>query len=882
MQNLTAHYNILYNAKELVNDSERNIQLAYSDDYDRLISVYKEPNESLSQSEFKKLDDAILKANTIANEKSLSKYVDDAYFLIGQANHLKSNFYNAVEFFDYVYRNYPKENSIRQAALAWKARSLIASDRLEEAETTLDTALLNIATEKKSVADIYATRAQLYIYAREDEQAISLLEKALKTVKDKQKKVRWTYLIAQLQEITHKPQDAFINYTKVVKSNAPFDMAFNANLSRINLKNKLYGDSTERVKEIMALLKDDKNRELIDQIYFQIANTYLDAGNIEKAIENYKLALSKSTKNVTQKGLTYLKLAEIYFAQTDFLKSKSYYDSTLTSLPLDYPDYEIIKKKSDNLDLLADRLDIISREDTLQMLARLPEPERNIKISQLVLEELENAKAKPELSGNAISTKTSGSSGDNKFYFNNPVALKQGLEDFKRRWGNRKLEDNWRRSQRSANEIPTLMPAAQIDAPNPFSELQNLNEKVHQDSLTKTYLASIPLNAEQKAESDAKIASALYDIANYYRDIILDTAEAVKTYEQVLNRFPENQHKLAIYYNLYRLYSFADQSQSEKYKNILLEKYPESPFAKIILDPQYSQKMDDREQAFNHFYNDSYNLYINKNYTEVLNSIADYKRKSPAEKVHAQLAYLNALAIGHLQKLPDLEKAFEEIVNDFPEDELIVPLIQQHLNYIDSNRVSMAMRTVALSDQDMNNRFYQEPEHEQAISISQTKTDLPTPKNMNQSAVNQNIVAPKIEEKQVVPPAQATATVETGLFRKEESAIHYFVVNVSDPTLNLSSSRFGIGQFNRVNLPGSPIKHQLKPIENENRLIFVGPFSGNDAAKSYFDNISPMMRQIMKIPPAKYSIFIINEQNLDKIKNKETLDLYVEYYKLNY
>ena len=125
MQNLTAHYNILYNAKELVNESERNIQLAYPDNYDRVITAYKEPNESLSLSEMKNLDDAILKANTIANEKSLSRYVDDAYFLIAKANHLKSNFFNAVEYFSYVYNTYPPEKEIRQAALAWKARPLL-------------------------------------------------------------------------------------------------------------------------------------------------------------------------------------------------------------------------------------------------------------------------------------------------------------------------------------------------------------------------------------------------------------------------------------------------------------------------------------------------------------------------------------------------------------------------------------------------------------------------------------------------------------------------------------------------------------------------------------------------------------------------------------
>lgn len=882
MQNLTAHYNILYNAKELVNESERNIQLAYSDNYDRLISVYKEPNEILSQPELKKLDDAILKANTIANEKSLSKYVDDAYFLIGQANHLKSNFYNAVEFFNYVYSNYPEEKSIRQAALAWKARSLIASDRLVEAERTLDTAINNIDIEKKSVADIYATRAQLHIYARQDEEAISLLAKAIKSVKNKQKKVRWTYLIAQLQEITDKPQDAFLNYTEVVKSNAPFDMAFNANLSRINLKDKLYGDSTGRVKEIMALLKDDKNRELIDQIYFQIANSYLDAGNPEKAIENYNLAISESKKNVEQKGLAYLKLAEIYFSQADFLKSKAYYDSTLTNLPLDYPEYQIIKKKADNLELLADRLDIVAREDTLQMLAQLSEPERIIKINKLVLKEVENAKIKPGFSGNALSAQMTVSSGNNKFYFNNPIALKQGLADFKKRWGNRKLEDNWRRSQKSANEMPALMPAAQVNTINPFQQIQVATTEANQDSLTKAYFESVPLNPEQKAGSDAKIASAFYDIANYYRDIVLDTAEAVKTYEHLLNRFPDNQHKLAIYYNLYRLYSLADKNQSEKYKNTLLDKYPESPFAKIISDPEYSQKMDEKEQTFNRFYNDSYNLYIHKNYTELLSFVVNYRKGNSIEKVPAQLAYLNALAIGHLQKLPELEKAFEEIASDFPEDQLIVPLIKQHLSYIDSNRVSMAARSVALSDQDLNNRFYQEPEHEQVATFNPTTINPLTINPATSKNVNQSSSIPNKEKVEAKIPAEQEKAFETGMFIKEDSAVHYFVVNISDPSVNLSSSRFGIGQFNRINLPGSPIKHQLKSIGNQNQLIFVGPFSGKDVVKSYFDNISPLMKQIMKIPPAKYGVFIINQKNLEKINNKETLDLYVEYYKVNY
>ncbi len=873
MQNLTAHYNILYNAKELINESERNIQLAATDDYERLIPVYNEPTEATSLAEVKNLDQAILKANVIANEKSLSNYVDDAYFLIAKANHLKANFYNASEFFTYVYKSYPEEKELRQAALAWKARSLMQSERFEEAEATLDTALKYIKIEKESVGDIYATRAQLHLYAREDEEATTLLEQAIKYASNRQNKIRWTYLLAQLQQLNGKTEAAYENYTEVVKSNAPFDMAFNANLSRISIRNEQNGNKVDRSQQLRALLKDDKNRDFIDQIYFQIANSYADDKNLEKAIENYNASIKNSTKNVTQKGLAYLKLADIYLDQSDFIKSKAYYDSTLAVLPKTYPDYDLINKKTANLETLADRLTIISREDTLQMLASLPESDRELRIGALVREQTLKAM-------NSTATDVANSSlpgptqalakgvREGKFYFNNSVALSQGLIDFKKRWGNRKLEDNWRRSQKSASDITTSLAPDQAIANNPFQQSVPDPTASNIETIRRTFIEGMPLTAEQRSVSDQKIAAAYYDIGNYYRDVSLDTVAALNTYEKLLKRFPENPNKLAIYYTLYRLHKNSNPERSEEFKNTLLTDFPDSPFAKIILDPQYDQKTDEQEIAFNRFYNEAYDLYSNKSYTQVLSHIDGYGKAFTGRPLPAQLDYLRALALGRTQQLPQLEMAFKELVSAYPEDKLIVPLVKEHLAFIDSNRAMIAARPVALVDNDPNrDRFVQEPVY-QAPPLAAPSIGAPS---VSASS------APATPEPETITPAK-----ENPLFVKEEAALFYFVINISDPGINLSSSRFGIGQFNRVNLPGSGIKHQLKPVNDQNQLIFVGPFEGREAAQNYFNNITPMIKQIMKIPAAKYSTFFINQQNLDKITNRELLDRYVEFYKNNY
>lgn len=895
MQNLTAHFNILYNANEIVNESEKNIQMAHSDDFDRIISVFKEPIESSSQSEVAKLDQAILKANTIANEKSQSKYVDDAYFLIGKSNHLKSNFFNAVEFFDYVYQNYPKEYQIKQAALAWKTRSLIASDRLEEAYNVIDSAMKYIKTEKKSVANIYAIKAQLHIYANEDAQAIDMLKKAISAKTNKQNKIRWTYLLAQLQQINGEAEEAYKNYAKVLKSNASFEMAFNAQLSAINLKNKLDKNNPNKTKQITNLLKDSKNTDFLDQIYFQIANSYAEENDLEKAIENYNNSISKSTKNVIQKGLSYLKLAEIYFNESDYVKSKLYYDSTLVALPNIYPDYSQIKKKAENIELLADRLSIIAKEDTLQYLAKLPENQRDQKINDLVEIEALKAQAKLETdqSGNLAATPSGNSAGNTKFYFNNSIAINQGIADFKKTWGTRKLEDNWRRSQKSAADISNTLANNQIPSKDPFKEVNPLNSSIDKDSLKQDLVKSIPLSVEMKKASDEKIGSALYDIANYYREVNNDTLEAVKTYEQLLQRFPEDPNKLAVYYNLYRLYSANNVELSERYKNLLLTNFPDSPFAKIILDPNYNQKNDEDEVAFNQFYNEVYNLYTSKKYSSVINLIAQ-KKKLEEEETPAQLAYINSLALGHLEKLDKLEESFKNIVDSNPDDKLIVPLIKIQLAFIDSNRTEIASRPFALLDNEtIANSVFVEPVYEE-VKVKNTVMDTPPieqkpveikpieqkPIEKQEAKIEEKAKVVIQEEKKEAPPIKPE-TIDT-YFELEELGNYYFIVNVSDPTLNLSSSRFGIGQFNRVNHTGNSIKHQLKSIADQNQLIFVGPLNGKDAAQTYFNQISPLLKDIIKIPATKYNTFLISENNLTKISDLEKLERYLEFYKKNF
>ncbi len=897
MQNLTARYNILFNATQIVNESEHNIQSAYQDNFDELIAVYKEPNETLSQSEIKKLDDAVFKARKVINEKDQSIYVPEASFLIAKANYLKSNFFNAAEFFTYVYKAYPNEKEISQPALTWEAKSLIQLDKFKEAKVILDTALKYIDTDKKSMSDIYAVHAQWYLHSNSYEDAIENLGKAIKFSKNNQNTIRWKYLLAQLLENAGKPDSAYIYYTTIAKSNAPFDMSFNANLNRISIGiKKKNGKVVNRTKQLKLLLKDDKNTDFIDQIYFKVANSYADSNDVENAIKNYNLSIRKSTSNRTQKGRSYLKLAEIYFKRTDYVKAKAYYDSTVNSLPTTYPDYKQLKKKAGSLELLANRLTIIAHQDSLQALAKLPEAERVIKVDSLVHEQekkaLEKELALAAAKNKSLSGTDKGQSNavkNGKFYFNNTTALSQGSAEFKQHWGSRKLEDNWRRSQKSAADIANA-PPDNPDAPNVKTTKNSTKSVKTTDDYKQSLLKSIPLTEEKLLASDKLIASAYFDIANYYRDVMNDETEAIKTYEELLKRYPENSDKMAVYYSLYRLYLTSNPEKSAFYKKLVLEQSPDSPFAKIIADPNYNQKNDIIETELNCVYNATYTLFISRRYGDVFLSAYDAKTIYGVNKLSAQLAYLQSLALGHLQKLPEFENSLKQVAKDFPNDKLIAPLIKQHLAYIDSNRTMLSSRTFALLNYDSSEpKFIEEPVAE-TIKVTPTtvitndKTAIDKPgTTITKTGKSENPIT-KIEKPENKESLKSSASTisDQSFFSLADSAEYYYVINVPDPAINLSSSRFGIGQFNRANFAGGGIKHQLKSINNQNQLIFVGIFSSTGTVDNYLKNVTSVLPQIMKIRPDKYNTFYISKHNLDKLKDRETIDRYIEFFKKNF
>ncbi len=878
MQNLTAHYNILFNANEILRLKQESYAETFVDNYNEILNVYPDTIAQSGKAD-KDLDAAILKANTLINFKEQSHYLGDAYLVLGKANYLGGNYFNAVEYFNYVIRSYPKRLDLMQQALFWKARALMYLDQLPQAKLSVDSAVQSTVDQKKKGfnADIFASKLQYDIDAQDYADGEKMAGLALKFCSDSKERLRWTFILAQLQELDKKPYDAIKNYSKIAKSNAQFEMAFNASLNRIRIEENENGIKVSRIDRLYALLKNPNNKEFKDQIYYQVAEIQMTGKETKAAIRSYNQSIRNSVKNQSQKGLAYLKLAEYNFnVKADYVVAKKYYDSTLTSLPVNYPGYQSIQKKASNLQLIADRLQIIAREDTLQSLAKMDEKTRLTIIDKMVNDKIlqqqnsDNNTAANDATGTSTVLSGSGST----FYFYNAASISQGLTDFKKVWGNRKLEDNWRRSERSSSDITAnnsfqLNPDVFATATQP-DERNTASASNYRQELTK----GLPLTPELLAQSNFRIFNAYVDIGNFYREILNDKKDAIATFELVLHRFPDNASIASVYYTLYRLYSDTDPAKADAYKNKLLKDYPNTAFAKVILDPDYAKKLDNANSEFTDAYNKIFDLYADKKYKDVITNVPLILKRYPGNKFSAQLYYLQTIAAGHNEKVGPFQDSLQQIVKKYPDDKLVTPLVKQHLAFINANLADMQNRNVVLADEDPK---------EIPFTLAQ---------EFKENTANRKKVSPYIQPavKTVSKPLdkksdQAVAKpvpAPSGMFSMRDSTNYYFVVNVSTATTNLASSRFGIGQFNRANYTGKGIKHQLVYVAPDNQLIYVGRFLSLDEAKKYARQIIPLMPDIMKVPKDKYSFFIITQENLNKLADQKTLNSYIDYYQKNY
>lgn len=915
IQNTVSHYNYYFNANNKLNEVLERAKTAFKDDYSQLLPFYNYSLDVTAKDSIQ-LDSVIYKSSTgIALHDLRSDWADNLYLLWGAAFYLQKKFDSAYLMFQFInYAFAPKEkdgyyrtigsgrdgNSAfsistkekrnlprklfsqppsRNDAFIWQIRNFLVQDQFAEAGSLISMLKQDPFFPERLDNDLHEVQA-LFFYKRQvwDSAAFHLAD-ALSNATNQQEKARWEYLAAQLFELSANYTDAEKYYSKASTHTTDLIMDIYAKLASVRV-NKDEGENTieKNVAELLKMARRDKYVEYRDIIYYMAAQMQLEAGNTDAALA----LLLKSTlypgNDPSQRNKAFLQLAELSFSKKLYRQAYNFYDS----LSLDDPslkDAEAIIIRKNALGVLANNIEIIERQDSLQRIAKMPEDERKDFVKKLAkqLRKQQGLKDDGSAAGSSIIPTNpdlfiAGGNKKGEWYFYNTDSRSRGLADFKSKWGNRVNADNWRRS--------AALNAGLVVTQNKANMLQGQNDSSGAASQANTEItfeglySNLPLGPEQMDVSNDSIATAMFMLGKTYIQQIEDCSAGTETLEQLRARFPVFENMDEVLFNLYYCYNKnGETAKADAIKRIMKENFGDSNFTIIVTTGKNPQSTESNPDATK-IYEDIYDLFIEGKFEQAIaqKKIADARYGKNFWT--SRLLYIEA--VYYIQQRQDsiAKNVLHSIINQFPG----TPLAIKATNLLDvlgrRKQIEEELKNLVVT------------RNEDSTSRQPVVTPVvvnPAKSVLDSSGKKQPPPAPVVSRPNPAPndstttqPVKKLNTAYTFL----ANTPHYVVLVLTkvDPVFS-NEAKNAFFRYNRETYYNKTFTLELYTLNDENRLLLTAPFSTADEAIAYIDKAQPKTASeiIPWLKGGKYSYIIISQDNLEVLKNLQDIDAYKQF-----
>lgn len=689
--NMTARYNGYFNAKEMVLAVIEANKENHKDEFNKVLDVLRIGEPAKARNNASTMDESIEKCKRVIQRHKGSDWVDDSYFLIAKSYFLKGDYYAALDLFRFVSAEYPETEVSREAQL-WVSMCYIQMEKFESAQAFIANALDNKAMEGDMRTEAELINAHILIKMRNYQDAIRYLEKAIPNVSKRKEKNRYIFILAQLYQATGKTAKAREQYSIIVNRNMPYEYLFQTriNISKCtDLRNKQAAKKV--IKSFEKLLRDDNNIDYFDQIYYEIAKVYQEIGDEQKAIEHFEYSSFFGKANAIQKTNTFLALGNLYFENKSYEKAGAYYDSCANVVPQTHPEHDEIKKQQEVLSELVQNLKTIRTQDSLLRVSKLDENALKTKIEEVKAYEKQQAeeekireerrKRREELaSENEESSLDPGmmrGGGSKEWVLYNTRAIGIGHQQFIKKWGNRPLVDNWRRSASITNAInnpnnneeDTGTVDSSTQLPDSFEEMsQEIPidlESIEQEN--RRYYQDIPFLPAQKKSAHAKIIEALYGNGMLYYEKLGNYSRATESFNQLVADYPGNKFEVAAQYYLYKLaVQREDSVKAKEHKQLILTKYPNSEYAALLTGNGKFAEEQEVNPELERYYDEVYKAFQQKRCNFVQRKAAKADSLFMDNYLRPQFEYLSLLCDVNSMTRPEFKEALTNIITRFP------------------------------------------------------------------------------------------------------------------------------------------------------------------------------------------------------------------------
>lgn len=661
-------------------EAEFAMRAAFKEDYNQLLPILMPLDSVLALPVKPQLLDAIKKTSIVAEKHQNSKWVDNSYVILGKARLYLGQWADGLEALRYVYANGKDEND-KNNALIVLMRAYVSrkdySNALGVAEYLSQQSLSKDATK-----DFYLTKAYLHQQNGEFLTSVAILEETFPLLNKSIETARLHFAAAQMYDRLGQFVLANKHYKNVSKNRPDYDLGFYSSMN--SLQNQVIIDPKTNVSSVGfdRMLRDRKNNDLRDRIYFTMGLLAEHRKQLPEAVGYLQKSASlASGKSNVQKAYTYLQLARIHYdALERYELAKAYYDSALTILPKEAQEYRVVSDRKLALDNFVTQLTIVKTEDSLQILSRMNPKALDDKIDAIIeaqekarIEDEKRMKAAQLAANNQNNLNQGGvsigSANDRRWELYDPAMINQGKIEFRRVWGNRVLEDDWRRSTKQIRSLASNFANADSSANStaPAAVAEPVMAKgtalwqARHDNLKK----NIPLSDSSYAISQKRKEDGLYNLGKIYRFDLKEPDRAVATFNRVLTEYPKTQYREEIYYLMYLTLGENDKNRLV-WKDKLTTEFPNSTYARLVNKSVASGADDKNKNNPVKAYESAYQMYADGNYTKALEEIESDLPAYKGSMLEDKFALLRVFLVGRVRGREAYLQAINEFVRLYP------------------------------------------------------------------------------------------------------------------------------------------------------------------------------------------------------------------------
>lgn len=716
-QAFTTRYNVYFNGAEHYDEQLKNMEEKYEDDYTRTLLTHPaeaRADDKLPQPEgsFKRTIEKMQKAIQLhsikkkparrsnnAKDKAFrareefNPFLHNAWLMMGRAEYFNGDFLNAASTFLYIAKHFTWLPDVVTEARLWQARCYCALDWTYEAGNTL-----RLVKEKdihgKELRNLYnIVQADYLIRADEPEQAVTYLTLAAKGASGTQRNRLW-FLLGQTYSRLGKKESAYLAYKNAGKgASVPYRAKFNARIKQTEVFSG--PDIKKEVNSLRSMTRYERNSEFLDQIYYAIGNLYLSRKDTAEAKKNYQLAIGKSTRGGIDKALAQIALGNIYFSERDYEKAQPCYSEAVPLLPESYPGYNTLRRRSDVLDELAVYSGNVHLQDSLLRLAKLTPDEQRAVCQKIVddlikkeKEALEAAKreeylASQEGKGNSPMDKNAPAAPafsmntDKSWYFYNAMTKNAGKTEFQRKWGARKLEDDWRRRNKATfsldDDAEEETPEETVAANDSVSASgdDGKNKDANDPHNVEFYLKQIPSTPEEEKTANDVVQEGLYNMGIILKDKLEDFPAARVEFNELDTRFPDNIYRLDVYYNMYLMAVRENNAAlAEVWRKKILEDFPDSPYGQAMTDPKYFDNLRRMHEVQEGMYENAYAAYLDNDNAVVHELTGKMEKDYPLSPILPKFVFIDALSYMTEGDNPMFKDRLTELLSRWPDTDM--------------------------------------------------------------------------------------------------------------------------------------------------------------------------------------------------------------------